>query len=120
MITVVTLSYLLLGHVGLVPPKRTWTGGFVAVGKTSNDAMMVYDNCLKIQDAGGVAIEMECVPYKVAEAISKKVKRIVFCSSMARYGSQKTPFNEEMTPKPIDPYGISKVASEDILKNLRL
>ena len=66
-----------LGHVGLVPPKRTWTGGFVAVGKTANDAMMVYDNCLKIQDAGGVAIEMECVPYKVAEAISKKVAPIV-------------------------------------------
>ncbi len=51
-------------------------------------------------------------------AISKKVKRIIFCSSMARYGSQKTPFNEKMVPKPIDPYGISKVAAEDILKNL--
>ena len=35
--------------------------------------MMIYDQCLKIQDAGGVAIEMECVPYKIAEAISKKV-----------------------------------------------
>tara|TARA_Y100000590_G_scaffold443314_1_gene572580 strand:- start:98 stop:1099 length:1002 start_codon:yes stop_codon:yes gene_type:complete len=51
-------------------------------------------------------------------AISNKVKRIVFCSSMARYGSQKTPFHENMLPKPVDPYGISKVASEDILKNL--
>ena len=51
-------------------------------------------------------------------AISNKVKRIVFCSSMARYGSQETPFNENMLPKPIDPYGISKVAAEDVLKNL--
>ena len=51
-------------------------------------------------------------------AISNKVKRIIFCSSMARYGSQKTPFHENMLPKPVDPYGISKVASEDILKNL--
>ena len=51
-------------------------------------------------------------------AISNKVKRIIFCSSMARYGSQKTPFYENMLPKPVDPYGISKVASEDILKNL--
>ena len=66
-----------LGHVGLVPPKRTWTGGFIAVGKTAEEAMMVYNQCLKIQDAGGVAIEMECVPYKIAEAISKKVKPIV-------------------------------------------
>jgi len=51
-------------------------------------------------------------------AISKKVKRIIFCSSMARYGSQKTPFNESMRPMPVDPYGIAKVASEDLLKNL--
>ena len=66
-----------LGHVGLAPSRRTWTGGFKAVGKTAEDAMIVYDQCLRIQDAGGVAIEMECVPYKVAEAITKKVKPIV-------------------------------------------
>ena len=51
-------------------------------------------------------------------AISNKVKRIIFCSSMARYGSQETPFKENMLPKPVDPYGISKVAAEDVLKNL--
>ena len=51
-------------------------------------------------------------------AVSKKVKRIVFCSSMARYGAQKVPFNEDMIPKPLDPYGISKVASEQVLINL--
>ena len=39
-------------------------------------------------------------------AIANKVKRIIFCSSMARYGSQKTPFTENMLPKPVDPYGI--------------
>jgi len=51
-------------------------------------------------------------------AISKKVKRIIFCSSMARYGNQAVPFNEEMKPSPIDPYGISKVAAESVLINL--
>ena len=51
-------------------------------------------------------------------AINKKVKRIVFCSSMARYGSQPVPFNENMNTKPLDPYGISKVAAEQILINL--
>ena len=51
-------------------------------------------------------------------AISNKVKRIIFCSSMARYGSQKTPFLENMKPEPVDPYGISKVATENILINL--
>jgi len=51
-------------------------------------------------------------------AIQNKVKRIVFCSSMARYGNIKQPFNEDDTPNPIDPYGISKLAAEKILINL--
>ena len=51
-------------------------------------------------------------------AVQEKVKRIIFCSSMARYGSQQSPFNEKMQPMPVDPYAISKVASEAVLKNL--
>ena len=51
-------------------------------------------------------------------AISNGVKRIVNCSSMARYGENVVPFREDMTPKPQDPYGIGKVASEQMLKNL--
>ena len=51
-------------------------------------------------------------------AISNNVKRIIFCSSMARYGDQKTPFTEDMKTKPVDPYAISKVASENVLMNL--
>jgi UDP-glucose 4-epimerase len=51
-------------------------------------------------------------------AISNKVKRIIYCSSMARYGNQKTPFNEDMITKPVDPYAISKVAAENVLINL--
>ena len=51
-------------------------------------------------------------------AVNEKVKRIIFCSSMARYGSQKYPFTETMKPKPVDPYAISKVAAEEVLINL--
>tara|TARA_B110000211_G_scaffold222306_1_gene270850 strand:- start:958 stop:1971 length:1014 start_codon:yes stop_codon:yes gene_type:complete len=51
-------------------------------------------------------------------AINHKVKRIIFCSSMARYGEQPTPFLESMKPLPVDPYAISKVAAEDVLINL--
>ena len=51
-------------------------------------------------------------------AIVNKVKRIVYCSSMARYGNIKIPFREEDELKPVDPYGVSKVAAENILKLL--
>ena len=51
-------------------------------------------------------------------AIRNKVKRFVYCSSMARYGNQKSPFNEGMATKPVDPYGVAKVAGEETLKIL--
>ncbi len=51
-------------------------------------------------------------------AIKNKVKRIVFCSSMARYGNISTPFKETDNVNPVDPYGVSKVAAENILKIL--
>ena len=51
-------------------------------------------------------------------AIENKVKRIIYCSSMARYGTNKIPFKESLVPSPQDPYGIAKVAAESILKNL--
>ena len=54
----------------------------------------------------------------VTASIKQKVKKFIFCSSMARYGNQVSPFKEDMLPKPEDPYGFAKAASEDIVKNL--
>ncbi len=51
-------------------------------------------------------------------AIAGGARRIVFCSSMARYGTNQVPFLESYTPKPQDPYGIAKVAAEQALANL--
>ena len=51
-------------------------------------------------------------------AIQNNVKRIVFCSSMARYGNVKPPFREDQEVNPVDPYGVSKLAAENTLKIL--
>ena len=51
-------------------------------------------------------------------AIQNNVKRVVFCSSMARYGDVETPFFEEQKVRPVDPYGVSKLAAENTLKIL--
>jgi len=40
------------------------------------------------------------------------VKRFVFTSSIAVYGSNQTPMTEALTPLPEDPYGVSKYAVE--------
>jgi UDP-glucose 4-epimerase len=54
----------------------------------------------------------------ISAAIENNVKRFVYCTSMARYGNQQNPFTEDMTPAPVDPYGIAKVAGEEVLKVL--
>lgn len=61
-------------------------------------------------------------------AIASGVKRIVYMSSMSRYGEgyapeglypfEGPPFEEHYTPSPVDPYGVAKVAAEDTLRIL--
>ncbi len=45
-----------------------------------------------------------------------KLKRFIFTSSVAAYGSIKVPFKESDTPVPQDIYGISKLTNENCLK----
>ena len=55
----------------------------------------------------------------LSASVNLKVKKFIYLSSMARYGSQPVlPFTEDMTPAPQDPYGIAKYASELLIKNL--
>jgi UDP-glucose 4-epimerase len=44
--------------------------------------------------------------------INNNVKRLVFTSTMAVYGENKTPFDESYIPNPVDPYGVAKYACE--------
>lgn len=66
-----------VGHVGFVPYKSTWSGGFKAVGKTAAEALKVYQTTVAYQEAGAIAVEMEIVPEKIAAEISKRVDLIV-------------------------------------------
>lgn len=40
------------GHVGLIPSKATWTGGFKAVGKTLESAQRVWRQVKALEEAG--------------------------------------------------------------------
>jgi UDP-glucose 4-epimerase len=55
----------------------------------------------------------------LSAGIKNRISRFVYLSSMARYGTQESyPFKEDMKPKPQDPYGIAKYASELSIKNI--
>ena len=65
-----------ISHVGLIPSKATWLGGFRAIGKTANEAIEVLRHTLELEDAGVIGVELEVVPTKVASEITKRTKMI--------------------------------------------
>lgn len=54
----------------------------------------------------------------LSAAVAERVKRFVFCSSMARYGENTPPFSEQMVANPVDPYGIAKYSAELMVQNI--
>ena len=79
-----TVEYLareyvpVVGHVGLVPSRATFTGGFRAVGKSADQAIALYHECRRYQDAGAFAVEIEVVPAEVATAISGRLDLLLW------------------------------------------
>ena len=66
-----------IGHVGLVPSRATWTGGFKAVGKTAQSAHFVYEQVKALEAAGAIGAEIVVVPARVAEEISKRTSLVL-------------------------------------------
>lgn len=77
-----TVEYLarkftaVVGHVGLVPSRATWTLGFRAVGKTAAQAL--FHECRASQDAGAFAGEIAAVPAEVATEISARLDPLLW------------------------------------------
>lgn len=46
-------------HVGLVPPKTTWTGDYKAMGKSADQALAVWQAVKDFEAAGAYAVEIE-------------------------------------------------------------
>lgn len=79
---------------------------------TAYEGLSVFSPHVVTQNIVGASVSV------FSAAIAADVKRIVNCSSMARYGKGVPPFMEDDEPKPQDPYGIGKLAAERMLINL--
>ncbi|HXV30048.1 MAG TPA: 3-methyl-2-oxobutanoate hydroxymethyltransferase [Sinorhizobium sp.] len=58
------------GHVGLVPNWSTWTN-YRAVGRTPEEAVRVLRKAKDLENAGVAAIEIEVVPVRLADHITR-------------------------------------------------
>ena len=55
--------------------RSTWTN-FRAIGKTAEEALNVYQDVKKLENAGAACVEVEVVPVELADFITKNTKMI--------------------------------------------
>eukprot|EP01046_Picozoa_sp_COSAG06_P015260 COSAG06_NODE_970_length_11275_cov_4.727183_12_plen_360_part_00 len=84
------------GHVGYLPVNDTWLGGPRAVGKTAEEAKKIFDDVMALEANGCIAVEMECVPAKVAAEITKRTKLLVFSMGSGPDGDGQFIFAEDL------------------------
>lgn len=70
---IVNAGIPVMAHLGLTPQSINAFGGFKVQAKTEAAAKKLIDDALAVQEAGAFAVTLECVPYKLAELVTKKL-----------------------------------------------
>jgi len=65
-----------MGHLGLVPRKSISIGGLRAVGKTADEAIELYRDFKRLENAGAFAVEAEVIPGAVLAEIAPRTRLI--------------------------------------------
>lgn len=84
------------GHVGLIPSKRTWTGGFKAVGKTLDSAKWIWEDCRALEEAGAFAAEIEVVPAAITAAIAERTSLFLISMGAGAGGHAQYLFSDDV------------------------
>jgi UDP-glucose 4-epimerase len=80
---------------------------------TAYEGLSVFSPSLVVRNTVQISVNA------MTASIRANVPKFVYMSSMARYGDNLGQvFDEFLTPKPQDPYGIAKLSAERLLSNL--
>lgn len=71
---IISAGIPVMGHLGYTPQSINLFGGHKAQGNTLETAQEILKDALLLQEAGVFSIVLECVPYKLANFISKKLE----------------------------------------------
>jgi 3-methyl-2-oxobutanoate hydroxymethyltransferase len=94
-----------VSHLGLTPQSVNVLGGYKVQGKNAMAARKLIDDAKKCQDAGAIALVLECVPQQLAEEITKQLEiptigigagaktdgQVLVYHDLIGYGSEKVP-----------------------------
>jgi len=92
------------GHAGLVPRKSTWTGGLRAVGKTLEEALWIYREVKRIEEAGAWAVEVEVIPAALLAEITKRTTLLTSSIGAGSGGDIQFLFAEDILGNHRPPY----------------
>ena len=63
-----------MGHAGLTPQSISVLGRFRSLGRSAKEAEDVFDQALRLQDAGCFSLVLECIPSELAAAITQTLE----------------------------------------------
>jgi 3-methyl-2-oxobutanoate hydroxymethyltransferase len=104
------------GHAGLVPRKSTWTGGLRAVGKTIDEAIVVYRAIKALENAGAYAVEVEVIPEDLLSEISKRTTLLTSSIGAGSGGDIQFLFAEDILGNNPPPYPRHSKQYRDLYK----
>lgn len=92
------------GHAGMVPRRSTWTGGLRAVGKTLDEALWIFEEIKKIEEAGAWAVEVELIPENLLIEISKRTSLVTSSIGAGSGGDIQFLFADDILGNHAPPY----------------
>lgn len=102
-----------LSNLNAIQPYFENVDAVIHTACTAYEGLSVFSPSLVVQNTTQITATT------LSASARAKVRKFVYFSSMARYGTQEVvPFHEELQVKPQDPYGIAKVASEMLVTNI--
>jgi 3-methyl-2-oxobutanoate hydroxymethyltransferase len=113
-----------MGHIGLTPQTADKLGGFKVQGKDADAAQRLIEQALALEKLGCFSLVLECVPDKLAEIITQRLKiptigigAGVNCDGQVLVSYDMLGLFERFTPKFVKKYiNLSPLISEAIVK----
>lgn len=100
-----------VGHIGLTPQTADKLGGFKVQGKDAEQAQRLIEQAKALEGLGCFAIVLECVPEKIAQIITRKIKiptigigAGIYCDGQVLVTHDLLGFFERFRPKFVKQY----------------
>lgn len=84
-----------VGHIGLIPSYITWTG-WRAVGKTSAEALALWQHTKKLEEIGVFGAELEVVPEQIGKFLTENSSLIMLGMGAGQHADAQYLFTEDV------------------------